>query len=452
MAGISFSEDFLWGTASAAYQVEGAWNQDDKGESIWDRFCHTPGKIKDGDTGDVACNFYHRYRDDIALMKAMGLNAARISVSWPRIIPGGTGKVNRKGIDFYNRVIDELLRHGLKPFVTLYHWDLPQKMEDIGGWPNRMLADHFRDYVEVVARKFGDRVKHWIVFNEPWVFTVLGYLVGIHAPGRCEPAEALKATHVVNVAQGMAIRALRENARPEAVGTAFSMQPCYPKTDSEEDRAAAGRFDRFLNFWFLDPVMKGTYPEIFVRGKVEDWVDIKPRDMELVKTPLDFVGINLYTRIFVTHNPDEPHIAARPAPMGDGRECTDFGWEVYPAALSEMILRVTREYGRPAIYVTENGCSYGDGPGPDGKVHDHRRIVFLRRYIAEMGRAIAMGADVRGYFTWTFTDNFEWAEGYSQRFGIVYCDFHSQHRIVKDSGHWYSALARSGRFDSAPDE
>lgn len=447
MATIRFPAGFLWGTASSSYQIEGAWNQDDKGESIWDRFCHTPGKIKNRDTGDLACDFYHRYAEDIALMAEMGLNAARISLSWPRIIPEGRGKVNQRGIDFYNRVIDELLRRGLEPFVTLYHWDLPQTLEDGGGWPNRELAEYFRDYSEIAARNFGDRVKHWIVFNEPWVFTVLGYLLGIHAPGRREPTEALKAMHVVNLAQGMAVRVLRELARPEAIGTAFSMQPCYPKRDTSDDRAAAERFGRFLNFWFLEPVMNGRYPEIFLSGNNDELLGIEPGDMEIAKAPLDFIGINLYTRMFVAHDPDEPNLGVRHASAEEGAELTDFKWEVYPPALSRMILDVTREFGRPPIYITENGCSYGEGPAPDGKVHDQRRISFLQRYIAEAGRAIEQGADLRGYFQWTFTDNFEWAEGFSQRFGAVYCDFKTEKRIVKDSGHWYSALACSNVLD-----
>ncbi len=381
-------------------------------------------------------------------MAEMGLNAARISLSWPRIMPEGRGSVNRKGIDFYNRVIDELLRRGLTPFVTLYHWDLPQTLEDGGGWPKRELAGLFRDYAEVVARNFGDRVKHWIVFNEPWVFTILGYLTGIHAPGRREPMEALKATHVVSLAQGMAVRTIRENAKPEAVGTAFSMQPCYPKKDSPEDRAAAERFSQFLNFWFLEPVMNGRYPEIFMTGTSEALLEIKPGDLEVVRAPLDFIGINLYSRMFVAHDHTEPNLGARQAPASEGAEVTDFGWEVYPRALSEMILSVTREYGRLPIYITENGCSYGEGPGPDGRVHDHRRTSFLKRYIGEVGRALEQGADVRGYFQWTFTDNFEWAEGFSQRFGAVHCDFDSQKRTVKESGHWYSALARSNTLET----
>ncbi|MFI5352237.1 MAG: GH1 family beta-glucosidase [Candidatus Binatales bacterium] len=452
MATLTFPEGFQWGTASASYQIEGAWNEDGKGESIWDRFCHTPGKIKNGDTGDVACDYYHRYREDIALMAELGLNASRISISWPRIRPDGHGPINLKGLDFYSRVVDELLRRKIKPFVTLFHWDLPQALEDAGGWPNRDTAKHFADYAAIVADKLGDRVKHWMVFNEPWVFTILGYLAGMHAPGRNEPGQALNATHVVNLAQGLGVRAIRDRGHhPEAVGTAFSMSPIHPQNPGlKEDRDAAERWHGFYNLWFLETVMNGRYPEVYLSGKFEDRVDVQPGDLETIKAPLDFVGINLYTRQIVAHEPTDTNLGAKQV-RADAKEVTDFGWEVYPKALSEMILRITKDYKLP-IYVTENGCSYGDGPGPDGAVRDERRVRFLRRYIAEVSRAIAQGADVRGYFTWTFTDNFEWAEGFAQRFGIVHCDFPTQKRIVKQSGRWYSQLARSNALDFDPGE
>ncbi len=452
MAALTFPKGFQWGTASAAYQIEGAWNEDGKGESIWDRFTHTPGKIKNGDTGNVACDYYHRYRDDIAMMAGLGLNASRISLSWPRILPQGRGAVNQKGLDFYDRVVDEMMRLKIKPFVTLFHWDLPQALEDAGGWPNRDTANHFRDYAATVADRLGDRVKHWMVFNEPWVFTILGHLSGMHAPGRHDPAEAMRATHVVNLAQGLGVRALRERGHnPEAVGTAFSMSSVHPQNrDSKEDREAAERWHGFFNLWFLETVMNGRYPDIYVSSKFEDRVKIQPGDLETIKAPLDFVGINLYTRQMVAYEPTDTNLGAKQV-RPDVKETTDFGWEVYPKALSEMILRIWKDYKLP-IYVTENGCSYGDGPGPDGEVHDERRVRFLRRYIAEVARAIGQGADVRGYFTWTFTDNFEWAEGFAQRFGIVHCDFATQQRIVKQSGKWYSQLARSNALDFDPGE
>lgn len=450
MAPISFAKGFLWGTASASYQIEGACTEDGKGESIWDRFAHTPGRIKRGDTGDVACDFYHRYADDIALMEQLGFNAARISVAWPRIMPTGKAPVNHKGLDFYSRVVDQMLKRNIQPWVTLYHWDLPQTLEDAGGWPNRDLAEYFRDYAAVVADSLGDRVKHWMVFNEPWIFTILGYHTGVHAPGRREPENAIKATHTVNLAQGITVKALRESRnKPAAVGTAFSMSPVHPQTGSLEDRAAAERWHRFHNMWFLAPVMGGKYPDAFLEGSIENRVELRASDMDAIKAPLDFVGINLYTRAVVAHDRHDRLMGVKHI-RPDAGELTEFGWEVYPAALSEMILRVTKDFPGVPIYVTENGCSYGDLPGRDGKVNDQRRTSFLRRYIAEVGRATQAGADVRGYFLWTFTDNFEWAEGYQQRFGIVHCDFRTQDRIIKESGHWYARLARTGALDFDP--
>ncbi|HUN59333.1 MAG TPA: GH1 family beta-glucosidase [Candidatus Binataceae bacterium] len=441
-----FPPDFLWGAASAAYQIEGAWNEDGKGESIWDRFAHTPGKIKNGDTADTACSFYYRYAEDIAIMARLGLTAARISFSWPRILPQGRESINQKGLDFYNRVIDELLRNKIQPFVTLYHWDLPQALEDLGGWRNRDTAEYFRDYVALVADRLGDRVKHWIVLNEPWMFTMLGHFQGIHAPGLRDPIGALRATHIVNLAQGLAVRALRESRhQAKAIGTAFSICPTHPLTDSANDRAAAERCDKFVNLWFLETVMNGRYPEIGGPIRFEDLADIRPGDMDTVKAPLDFIGINLYTRAIIKHDPKERYLGAKHV-QPEGKELTDFGWEVYPRSISEMILRISRKYGRP-IYVTENGCSYDDLPDGDGRVRDERRICFLRRYLAEVGRAIEAGADVRGYFVWTLTDNFEWAEGYAQRFGIVYCDRDTQRRIIKDSGYWYARLVQSNQLD-----
>jgi beta-glucosidase len=441
-----FPTNFLWGAASAAYQVEGAWNEDGKGESIWDRFAHTPGKIKNGDTGDFACDFYHRYPEDIATMAELGFTAARISCSWPRILPQGKGTVNQRGLDFYNRLVDELLRHGIKPFVTLYHWDLPQALEDLDGWRSRDTAEYFRDYVALVANHLGDRVKHWIVLNEPWMFTMLGHFQGIHAPGRRNPLEALRAAHVVNLAQGLSVRALRDSRhRPAAVGTAFSMCPTHPLTDSADDREAAERCDKFVNLWFVETVMNGRYPQIGGEINFEHLIDLRGGDMETIKAPLDFIGINLYTRAVIKYDSGERYLGAKHV-QPDGKELTDFGWEVYPRAISEMILRIWKDYRRP-IYITENGCSYRDLPDADDRVKDNRRICFLRRYLAEVGRAIEAGADVRGYFVWTLTDNFEWAEGYGQRFGIVHCDRATQRRIVKDSGHWYARLARSNRLD-----
>jgi beta-glucosidase len=441
-----FPAAFSWGTATASYQVEGAWNEDGKGESIWDRFAHTPGKILNGDTGDVACDQYHRYREDVALMKELGFGSYRFSISWPRIYPTGKGAVNQKGLDYYNRLVDELLANGIRPFPTLYHWDLPQALQDEGGWANREIVGAFTDYATTCVRALGDRVKNWIVFNEPWVFTFLGYITGIHAPGITDRATGLKAMHNVTLAQASAVRAMRALGTPEAIGTAFSMSASYPSSESEEDRAAAERHHAFANDWFLRPAMRGEYPRAYLdQEKALAEMDVRPGDMDAVRAPLDFIGINLYTRTVVGYNPDEKYLGIRQLPLPGPK--TDFGWEVWPAAIYRMIRRIWDDYRTP-IYVTENGCSYSTGPGPDGRVNDSQRVDFYRGYVGQVARAMEEGADVRGYYAWSLIDNFEWAMGYSQRFGIIYCDFENgQKRIVKDSGYWFRELISRGEIE-----
>ena len=446
MAKVDFPAGFVWGCATASYQIEGAWNEDGKGESIWDRFCHEPGHIKNGDTGDVACDHYHRYREDIALMKEMGLKGYRFSISWPRIFPQGKGTVNQKGLDFYSRLVDELLAAGITPFPTLYHWDLPQALQDEGGWANRDTAQHFADYCGTVVDHLGDRVKRWMVFNEPWVFTVLGHLGGYHAPGVADPELALRTTHIVNLAQGLAVRAVRGTGKAEAVSSAFSMSWACPASDSEEDRAAAERLHGFANVWFVETALNGRYPEAYVGGFDPERFGVQAGDMDIVKVPLDFIGINLYTRMVVADDPQDKNLGARRADPTGG-ERTDFGWEVYPEAIYNVIMRIWNDYRLP-IYITENGCSYGDGPDEKGVVNDDRRIKFLSGYIGQVGRAIKEGADVRGYYHWTLTDNFEWALGYSERFGLVHVDFANQKRIIKNSGYWYRDVIAANALDA----
>jgi beta-glucosidase len=448
---ISFPKGFFWGTATASYQIEGAWNEDGKGESIWDRFAHTPGKIKNGDTGDVACDSYHRWREDIALMRAMNLNSCRFSISWPRIQPSGSGSVNSKGIDYYSSLIDALLEAHIRPFVTLYHWDLPQALEDAGGWPNRETADHYAEYVRLVVLALGDRVSDWMLFNEPSVFTFSGYLEGRHAPGHQSILDFLRATHTVNLAQGEGFRALKA-ARPNArVGTAFNMSACEPATDSDEDKLAAERAHAITNIWFLDPALNGRYPEALT-FLPETAMGIKSGDMEKTRAALDFVGINLYYRT-IASAPGAVERATHaqdwlfPVKMEGGHDgpTTDFGWEVWPKALYDVITRITRDFNRPVIEVTESGCSYNDGPDANGAIHDSRRIDYHRQYLAALARAMADGADVRGYHAWTLLDNFEWAEGFSQRFGLSYVDFKTQKRTMKDSGRWYAKVAAENK-------
>jgi beta-glucosidase len=451
MSGVRFPDGFHWGTATASYQIEGAWQEDGKGESIWDRFAHTPGKIRGGHTGDVACDSYHRFAEDIALLRAMNQTSCRFSIAWPRIQPKGAGSANAKGLDHYRRLVDGLLDAGIRPFPTLYHWDLPQALEDRGGWPERDMAGRFADYAELVMRALGDRVTHWMIFNEPAIFTVMGYLAGIHAPGRRDPDAYLRATHTVNLAQGEAFRAMRAARSDAVIGTAFSMSACEPARDTEEDRAAAEIWHAYTNLWFLEPALRGRYPDAFEGGPPLQTMGVRDGDFELVRAPLDFLGINLYTRQLVEHHAADPlGLHARAVgPVGGKRgPKTDFGWEVWPDALYDVLVRITRDYDRPVIEVTENGCSYGDAPDSSGAIRDTRRIDFYRGYLDAVARAIDDGADVRGYHAWSLLDNFEWAEGYEQRFGLVWVDFATGDRTPKESARWYGRVAAENGFEA----
>jgi beta-glucosidase len=444
---IDFPKNFFWGAATAAYQIEGAWKEDAKGESIWDRFSHTPGKIKNGDTGDIVCDSYHRWREDIALLRAMNLNSYRFSISWPRLQPTGSGSANSSGLDYYSRLIDALLEARIRPFVTLYHWDLPQVLEDAGGWPNRDTASRFADYADLTARALGDRVSDWMLFNEPLSFTYNGYLNGTHAPGRNSIIDFLRASHTVNLAQAAGFHALKA-ARPQArVGTAFSMSACDPATASEEDRLAAERCHAINNLWFLEPALKSRYPDALA-FLPETVMRIKSGDLDKMRAPLDFVGINLYYRTIASAPSAMERLANPqqwlfPVNMTGGQQGpkTDRGWEVWPSALYDVVTRITRDFNRPQIEITESGCSYNDGPDASGVIRDTRRIEYHRQYLQALARAIADGADVRGYHAWTLLDNFEWAEGFSQRFGLAYVDFKTQQRTIKESGKWYAKVA-----------
>jgi len=443
MARIRFPEGFHWGAATASYQIEGAWNEDGKGESIWDRFVREPGRVKGGHTGDRACDSYHRWQEDVALLKQMGCTSYRFSVSWPRIQPEGRGPANAKGLDYYRRLVDALRREGIRPLPTLYHWDLPQALEDAGGWPVRDTAGRFADYADVVVRALGDAVDHWLLFNEPSIFTVLGYLIGLHAPGRRSLDDMLAAGHTVNLAQADAFRAAKAVRADLEVGSAFNMSPCEAAGDSEADAEAAERWHRLINLWYLEPALLGRYPEAFQRGLPAERMGIREGDLERVRAPLDFIGINLYTRTLVRAQSGDP-LGLDAVPVGthggEGGPRTDFGWEVWPPALRDMLLRVTRDYDAPVIEVTENGCAYNEGPDADGAVRDERRIDFYRGYLTALHEAIEEGARVRGYHAWSLLDNFEWAEGYHQRFGLTWVDFETGERRLKESGRWYGRV------------
>jgi beta-glucosidase len=438
-----FPKDFIWGAATASYQIEGAWNADGKGESIWDRFSHTVAKVKGGYTGDVACDSYHRYPEDIQLLRGMNVKSYRFSIAWPRIQPTGSGKPNEKGLDYYKRLVDAILAAGIRPFPTLYHWDLPQALEDQGGWPNRDLASRFTEYAEIVVRALGDRVNVWSIFNEPNVFIILGYSSGIHAPGRKVHAEALRAAHVVNLAQAQAFRAIKAVNSKLQVGSAHNFGWYEPVSQKPEDVSAAERAQAAWNDLFVAPALTGKYPAIFTEP--EKIFALQAGDMEAVRAPFDFLGVNYYFRTKVAYDPDKGDgLQFRTEDAREG-PLTDFGWEVWPDAFEKLLVRLSKDYNL-VMEVTENGCSYLDSPDERNRVPDQRRIDFYRGYIAALSRAMQQGAKIRAYHAWSLLDNFEWAEGYAQRFGLTYVDFRTQKRTVKDSGRWYGQLAASGKL------
>jgi beta-glucosidase len=445
-APFQFPDEFVWGAATAAYQTEGSRNEDRKGESIWDRFSHATGRVKDGSSGDVGCDSYHRYKEDVALLKQLNLGSYYFSIAWPRIQPNGTGAPNPKGLDHYKRLADALLAAKIRPLCTLYYWDLPQALEDIGGWPNRDLAARFSDYVGLTVRALGDRISDWCIFNDPWTFTHLGYATGIHAPGRQSFADCMRATHVVNIAQGQAFRAIKAINSKLQVGSAFGMSDYQPATSTEADRQAVERAHALGNFWFVQPVLRGEYPQAFPGGNPPALMDVRSGDMELCHAPLDFVGVNYYHRKTVSAIPLDEGDSAIGIHVSESRQglLTDSGWEVWPDGFYDLLMRIAREYKGMPIEITENGCSYIDSPDQHGVVTDKRRIDFMRGYLDQLGRAMLYGANVRAYHYRSLLDGFEWADGYSQKFGLVHVDFRSRKRTIKESGKWYAKLASTG--------
>ncbi|NJP50765.1 beta-glucosidase [Streptomyces sp. SBST2-5] len=460
----TFPDSFLWGAATSAYQIEGAVREDGRTPSIWDTFSHTPGKTAGGDTGDIAVDHYHRYREDVALMAELGLTAYRFSVSWSRVQPTGRGPAVQRGLDFYRRLVDELLEHGIKPAVTLYHWDLPQELEDAGGWPERDTAHRFAEYAQLVGEALGDRVQQWITLNEPWCSAFLGYASGVHAPGRTDHLASLRAAHHLNLAHGLGAAALR-SVMPARNSVAIALnssavRPLSP--DSAADLAAVRKIDDLANGIFHGPILHGAYPETLLESTsaITDWSFLQDGDLDAIHQPLDALGLNYYTPTLVS--------AAEPGaevPRADGHgaseqspwpgaddvafhqlpgERTEMGWSVDPTGLYELIMRYTREAPGLPLYITENGAAYDDKPDADGRVHDPERIAYLHGHLTEVRRAIADGADVRGYYLWSLLDNFEWAYGYEKRFGAVYVDYASLERTPKSSALWYGRAARSG--------
>jgi beta-glucosidase len=437
----AFPPAFVWGAAASAYQTEGAVDADGRGESIWDRFCAEPGRIKDGTNGRVACDFYGRHREDIELMRSLGLDAFRFSVAWPRVVPDGRGRVNAAGLDFYDRLVDDLLAAGITPYVNLFHWDLPQPLQDAGGWPARSTAELFAQYAAAVGARLGDRVRHWITHNEPACASWLGYGTGVHAPGHRSVEEALAAAHHLLLSHGWAVGELRRCSPHAEIGIVVDSWPAYPWTDSPEDRAAARLADGMTNRWFFDALFRGEYPADLLEHFGDAVPTVEAGDLSVISTPLDFVGANNYSRHFVRANPSGgPPVDVR-APAG---ELTAMGWEVYPAGIREVLTRLHRDYGVERLYVAENGAAFADVRTHDGAIHDVDRIRYLDAYLSEVAAAMADGVPVRGYFVWSLLDNFEWAEGYSKRFGLVFVDYPTLERIPKDSFYWYrDAIAQA---------
>jgi beta-glucosidase len=440
----SFPDDFVFGVSASAYQIEGAWDEDGKGESIWDRFVREPGRIVNGDTGDIACDHYHRYAEDVALMADAGIPAYSLTTAWTRIIPDGDGPIEQRGIAFYDRLVDELLEHGITPHVTLYHWDLPQALQDKGGWANRDTVDAFVRYADIVSRALGDRVQHWETLNEPWVASFLGHYFGEFAPGHTDLAETLATSHHLLLAHGRSVPVIRSNVVDSDVGIILDCRPSTPASAAPADVTAERRFDGFRNRWFFDPVFGMGYPHDMLdtyrdRGAFEGSVPafVRPGDLDEIAVPLDFIGVNYYTAVAVAAGHEEEETTRLEPGPNPPEGYTEMGWEIVPAALTTFLKRIHDDYGALDIRVTENGASYSDGPGPDGRIRDRRRIDYLWAHLEAVADAIEFGAPVTGYFVWSILDNFEWTLGYSQRFGLIWVDRETGERIPKDSLTWY---------------
>jgi beta-glucosidase len=466
---LRFPTGFLWGAATAAYQIEGAAAEDGRTPSIWDTYSHTPGRVRNGDTGDIAADHYHRYRDDVALMARLGLKAYRFSVSWSRVQPTGRGPAVERGLDFYRRLADELLDAGITPVATLYHWDLPQELEDAGGWPVRDTAERFGEYAALMGNALGDRVRYWTTLNEPWCSAYLGYGSGVHAPGRTDPGDALKAAHHLNLGHGRAITALR-SALPAGADAQLSvtlnLHQVRALTDSPVDQDAERRIDAVGNRVFLDPILNGVYPSDLRKDteQLVDWDElVHPGDLAAISTPIDLLGINYYAPTLVSggglasaardNARSDAHGVSDHSPWPGSEsvlfhqppgELTAMNWSIDPSGLRDLLNRIAREHPRLPMMVTENGAAFDDYISPEGEVRDPERIAYIHAHLAAVHAAIEDGADVRGYFLWSLMDNFEWAYGYGKRFGAVYVDYSTQRRIPKSSAHWYAETIRRG--------
>jgi beta-glucosidase len=446
MAIIQFPKDMKWGTATASYQIEGAVKEDGRGPSIWDTFSHAPGNVKNGENGDVACDSYHRYEEDIEIMKELGIDTYRFSVAWPRIFPTGDGEINLKGLEFYHKFVDKLLEAGIEPMCTLYHWDLPQDLQDKGGWANRETIDAFVRYAETMFKEFSGKIKYWITLNEPWCISYLSNYIGVHAPGNQDLQLATNVAHHLLVAHGRTVQKFRELNIEGEIGFAPNTTWLEPFSDKQEDIDACNREIAYFIEWFMDPVFKGEYPQFMLDWFKKKGVEVKMEDGDLedIHQPIDFLGINYYTGHLARHKENEGLFDWEFVEMGHER--TDIGWPVYPEGFYNVLTRITDRYGKVPIYITENGSCYNDEP-VDGRVRDDSRTKYLKQHLTALSRSIESGVNIKGYLTWSLLDNFEWAEGYSKRFGIVYVNYRTQERIKKDSFYWYKQTISNGFFE-----
>lgn len=438
--GFIFPEGFLWGTTTSAYQIEGGWDLGGKGESVWDHFTHMPGRILNNDTGDVACDHYRRYKEDVALLRELGVKSYMFSIAWPRIFPNGIGKPNKKGMAFYHNLVELLLENGIKPIVNLFHWEMPQQLQYIGGWTNRNTIRYFERYACYVFKELGNLVPYWVTFSEPWVSSFVSYWFGGHPPGIRDYTSAVLAAHNIMLAHGRTVQTFRKMGLKGEIGISLNLNPVYPASEAEQDIAAAGRHEDFLNNWFLEPLLKGKYPE-----KLVEWLSdkvvlpkISQEDMNIIKTPIDFLGVNNYSSASVFHNPSDWPLKNGFADTGKAK--TDSGWEVYPEGLYDLLLYLHKEYTGLKLYITENGVSFKDIVGADGSVEDNDRLNYLNDHIIQVHKAMNDGVNIIGYHVWSFLDNFEWNLGYSKRFGLVHVDYETQKRTIKKSGRWYSKV------------
>jgi beta-glucosidase len=456
-----FPNNFTWGVATASYQIEGATNADGRAPSIWDTFARIPGRVLNGDTGDTACDHYHRWPEDVQLMSSLGVQVYRFSLAWPRLQGDGRGPLNLAGVEFYDRLLDGLLEAGIRPWVTLYHWDLPQALEDAGGWPHRDTAYRFADYAAAVHARFADRITEWTTLNEPWCSAFLGYAGGQHAPGRTEPPAAVRAAHHLLLGHGLAVQAMRTARSDNRYGITLNLYPTTPASSAAADVDAARRVDGVTNRLFLDPVLRGRYPPDVLETlePVAGLDHLREGDEDVISTSLDFLGVNYYARRVVRFVREEERDRDHPEwigcpnaeQVGTGKPTTQMGpeWEIDPSGLYDELYTISTDYGPIPLYVTENGAAFPDVVGEDGGVHDPERIAYLDGHFRAAWQAIADGVDLRGYFVWSLLDNFEWAWGYTRRFGLVYVDYATQRRIVKDSGHWFTRVIADNRVGGA---